>query len=548
MAAVREGRTRFVPPRFEKVFFDWMENIHDWNVSRQLWWGHRIPAWYCPDGHVTVSDAAEGPDALRRRAADRRPSCARTTTSSTPGSRAGCGRSRRSAGRTRPPTCSATTRRTVMETGYDIIFFWVARMMMLGEWLTGQSRSGPSTCTAWCATRTARRCPRRKGNVVDPLGGHRRDRAPTRCASRSSTALPPGIDQRLGAEPRSKARATSPTRSGTPARFVLGARPDGAARRCAARRCPSSAELGPGRALDPRRAARHARARSTGRTPTFQFGEAARLLHDAIWSEYCDWYLELAKVQLAPIRAAERAGRDVAGAGLGARSLPAPAPPGHAPPDRGASGRACRKRPDDPETCSSSRVAGPRDQGRSEHRRSRDWRSRSRASSRWSPASAMRAAKRASTPRPGWPRRSSSTTRPVRDAFEALSAAASRLARIRPELVDDLAALEGGGDTITVLSASGEARLSAQVPMSNAIDSDCARSSTKPSARLTTRATDWPTSASSSVRRRPSWTASGRVWHARGARRPPPRAPRSRGVTCGGVRCRRGLPCSWTRW
>ena len=62
MKAVREGRTRFVSARFEKTFFDWMEDIHDWNVSRQLWWGHRIPAWYCPDGHVTVSDAERGPD------------------------------------------------------------------------------------------------------------------------------------------------------------------------------------------------------------------------------------------------------------------------------------------------------------------------------------------------------------------------------------------------------------------------------------------------------------------------------------------------------
>ncbi len=65
MDSVREGRTRIVPARFEKVFFDWMENIRDWNVSRQLWWGHRIPAWYCPDGHVTVSDREDGPDALR---------------------------------------------------------------------------------------------------------------------------------------------------------------------------------------------------------------------------------------------------------------------------------------------------------------------------------------------------------------------------------------------------------------------------------------------------------------------------------------------------
>ena len=75
MAASDDGRTDFVPPRYRKVFFDWMENIHDWNVSRQLWWGHRIPAWYCPDGHVTVSDRLEGPERLRvcgRPAADLR--------------------------------------------------------------------------------------------------------------------------------------------------------------------------------------------------------------------------------------------------------------------------------------------------------------------------------------------------------------------------------------------------------------------------------------------------------------------------------------------
>ena len=62
LASVREGRTKIVPARFEKVYAHWMENIHDWAVGRQLWWGHRIPAWYCPDGHITVTDAADGPD------------------------------------------------------------------------------------------------------------------------------------------------------------------------------------------------------------------------------------------------------------------------------------------------------------------------------------------------------------------------------------------------------------------------------------------------------------------------------------------------------
>ena len=103
MTAVREGRTRFVTRSFEKTFFNWMEDIHDWNVSRQLWWGHRIPAWYCPDGHVTVSERESGPE--RCSGCDRGPaSCARTRTSSTPGSPAACGRSPPSAGRRRPRT------------------------------------------------------------------------------------------------------------------------------------------------------------------------------------------------------------------------------------------------------------------------------------------------------------------------------------------------------------------------------------------------------------------------------------------------------------
>ena len=98
------------PSHFEKVWEHWLTEIRDWNVSRQLWWGHRIPAWYCPDGHITVTD---GPGRTGRLPGVRpacRPSSARTRTSSTRGSRAACGRSRRSAGPTRPTTSPATTR------------------------------------------------------------------------------------------------------------------------------------------------------------------------------------------------------------------------------------------------------------------------------------------------------------------------------------------------------------------------------------------------------------------------------------------------------
>ena len=73
-AATRDGRTRILPARFEKTWEHWLTNIRDWNVSRQLWWGHRIPAWYCPDGHVTVSSEPDGPAGVRGLRPARRPS------------------------------------------------------------------------------------------------------------------------------------------------------------------------------------------------------------------------------------------------------------------------------------------------------------------------------------------------------------------------------------------------------------------------------------------------------------------------------------------
>ena len=108
-----------------KRYFDWVDNLHDWCISRQLWWGHRIPVWYGPNGEVVCV----GPD---ERAAERRGLDARTPTSWTPGSPPACGRSPRSAGPSRPQTWRSSIRTRVLVTGYDILFFWVARMMMFG--------------------------------------------------------------------------------------------------------------------------------------------------------------------------------------------------------------------------------------------------------------------------------------------------------------------------------------------------------------------------------------------------------------------------------
>jgi valyl-tRNA synthetase len=294
-AAVQEGRTRIVPQRFEKVFFDWMENIRDWNVSRQLWWGHRIPAWYCPDGHVTVSDREDGPErcsGCSRPAAELQQDedIFDTWFSSGlwPFSTLGWPDS--------TPDLQRYYPGTVMETGYDIIFFWVARMMMLGEWLTGREPFRIVYLHGMLRDPMGAKMSKTTGNVVDPLGVIEEVGADSlRFALMHGSA--PGADQRLGPSRLEGARNFA-NKVWNASRFVLGSRP---------------VELPPGAALDLPPAsqlgpAEHwilARAAATIRDVdaaygAFQFGEAARLLHHAIWSEYCDWYLELAKVQLAP--------------------------------------------------------------------------------------------------------------------------------------------------------------------------------------------------------------------------------------------------------
>jgi valyl-tRNA synthetase len=302
MASVRAGRTRFIPKRFEKVFFNWMENIHDWNVSRQLWWGHRIPAWYCADGHATVSDREGGPDSCA--------SCGRPATELSqeedifdtwfssglwPFSTLGW------------PIETDDYRRfyptTVMETAYDIIFFWVARMMMLGEQLTDETPFEIVYLAGLVRDPYGRKMSKTIGNVIDPLGTIDELGAD---AMRFALVdgVTPGNDQRLGQEKLEGARNFA-NKLWNAARFVLGARPDDLPTD-AALELPAIASLGP--------AERWILARSDERTSEvsvafgeFRLGDATRSLHEGIWSEYCDWYLEIAKIRLATAAsAAER--------------------------------------------------------------------------------------------------------------------------------------------------------------------------------------------------------------------------------------------------
>ena len=292
--ATRSRRTRILPERFEKTWEHWLTNIRDWNVSRQLWWGHRIPAWYCPDGHVTVSAAADGPDACEvcaRPAGEltQDPDIFDTWFSSGlwPFSTLGWPDDTPDLARYYPTS--------VMETGYDILFFWVARMMMLGLHLTDVEPFHTVYLSGLIRDPEGQKMSKTKGNVVDPLGVIDETGADAlRFALIHGAA--PGQDQRFGTTKLENARNFA-NKLWNATRFVVGARP-ATIPADAERRLPDARHTGPAeRWILSRGSATVAGVDEA--MAGYAFGEVTRLLYDAIWNEFCDWGVELAKVRLA---------------------------------------------------------------------------------------------------------------------------------------------------------------------------------------------------------------------------------------------------------
>ncbi len=285
--AVREGRIKIIPERFERVYFNWMENIREWCISRQLWWGHRIPVWYC-QGCDEVIVAVEAPTACPKCGGHRLeqdPDVLDTWFSSGlwPFSTLGW------------PEDTVDLRSfypaAVLETGYDIIFFWVARMIMMGIAMTGREPFPYVYLHGLIRDEQGRKYSKSLGNALDPL--EIIDQYGTDALRYALvTSSTPGNDTKLSLQ-RIEAARNFANKLWNAARFVMSNLPDGMA--------APDRPTGEGLSLADRWIVSRLDSvnQSVDRLLTsWQLGEAGRQLQDFLWGDYCDWYIEIAKSDL----------------------------------------------------------------------------------------------------------------------------------------------------------------------------------------------------------------------------------------------------------
>ena len=289
LAAVADGRIRIVPEHFTKVYNHWLENIRDWNISRQLWWGHRIPVWYCRDcGEVIV--ARQDPTACPKCGGsqiEQDPDILDTWFSSGlwPFSTLGW------------PDQTADLAyfypTSVLETGYDILFFWVTRMIMMGLAMTDNIPFDTVYLHGMIRDEKGEKMSKTKGNAVDPLA-LMEEFGTDALRFALATGSTPGSDMKLSPTKLQDARNFA-NKLWNAARLILMNLDDPAA--ALQRELPSAAALTLADRWILSRA--HRLTEAVNRLMTsYEFGEAGRQVYDFLWSEFCDWYLEIAKSQL----------------------------------------------------------------------------------------------------------------------------------------------------------------------------------------------------------------------------------------------------------
>ena len=282
IAAVKEGKTKFVPDRFSKIYYNWMENIRDWCISRQLWWGHRIPAWYCDDcGEMTVSreDPAVCPKCGGKLHQDEDVLDTWFSSALWPFSTLGWPEKTEDLKYFYPTS--------MLVTGYDIIFFWVARMIFSGIEHMGETPFETVLIHGLVRDELGRKMSKSLGNGVDPLEVVEEYGAD---ALRFSLVMgvSPGNDTRYSKDKVEAARNFA-NKVWNASRFVL-------------------------MNVDERKAFEPAKLETADKwiltrlqdavkdisdhMEEGDFGLAATKIYDFAWSEFCDWYIELSKSRL----------------------------------------------------------------------------------------------------------------------------------------------------------------------------------------------------------------------------------------------------------
>ncbi|MCA3584248.1 MAG: valine--tRNA ligase [Methylocystis sp.] len=286
MAAVRNGETVFHPKEREKIFFNWLENIEPWCISRQLWWGHQIPAWYGPDKHIFVAnDEAEAQHAADRHYGrvvplTRDPDVLDTWFSSAlwPYSTLGWPE--------KTPELAKFYPNDVLVTGADILFFWVARMMMTGIHFMDAAPFRDVILHGIVRDEKGKKMSKTTGNVVDPLTVIDQYGADALRFTLAAMTMG-GRDLKL-AMSRVEGYRNFATKIWNAARF---AEMNG---------CKRQAGFDPGKVRSPLNRwvlaeAAHASAAIAEAIESYRFNEAADAAYRFVWGTFCDWFIELAK-------------------------------------------------------------------------------------------------------------------------------------------------------------------------------------------------------------------------------------------------------------
>ncbi len=282
---VRDGTVRFIPDRMSKVYFNWMDNIKDWCISRQLWWGHRIPAWYCPDcGELIVSRG--DPDVC--------PKCGSQNLSQDPDTLDTWFSSALWPFSTlgwpdKTPELQHYYPTNTLVTGYDIIFFWVARMIFSACEYTGEQPFDTVLIHGLVRDAQGRKMSKSLGNGIDPLeiiDKYGADALRFALATGNS----PGNDMRFSDE-KVEASRNFANKIWNAARFILMNLDENEP----APHLPDELALEDKWILSQYNTVVK---EVTDNLEKFELGMAVQKLYDFIWDVFCDWYIELAKIRL----------------------------------------------------------------------------------------------------------------------------------------------------------------------------------------------------------------------------------------------------------